>query len=79
MPRKLNYLPIALFAFIMAYVLAVSSYLLKYFPLRSAGAMVILIANFFFLGQYDFHNIVPNCIMAFSYLSYILQDGAILG
>ena len=79
MPRKLNYLPIALFAFIMAYVLAVSSYMLKYFPLRSAGDMAIHIANVFFLDQYGFHKIVPNWYNGFQLFELYSPGWSYLG
>ncbi len=84
MPRKLSYIPIAIFSFIMLYVLAISSYLLKYFPLRSAGDMGIHIANIFFLDSYGFHGIVQNWYNGFklfelyspgfSYLGLIIQE-----
>src|SRR3989344_4857550 len=83
MSKKLLYIPLAIFSAIMAYVLAVSSYLAKYFPLWSAGDLPIHIANIFFLDKYGFHSIVPNWYNGFmlfelyspgwSYLGLFLQ------
>lgn len=67
---KIKICPIIIFSAIMIYVLAVSTYLLKYLPLRSAGDLSTHIPMIYFLKEYGFHSFVPNWYNGFTLFQF---------